>query len=136
MEDVQTLILEILTRLEYHVSGKRRLGVKPRQLNSAKIQDRLQSHIWLLGTEVSCWWEANSIIYSEEICKRLYEAMTEFNIQDAPPLVQTSLLEIFRIVFSKHPDAEFITINKILLVAWEYVTPLVFDCANIQLHVG
>jgi len=30
MEDVQTLILEILRRLEYHVSGKRRLGVKPR----------------------------------------------------------------------------------------------------------
>jgi hypothetical protein len=69
--------------------------------------------------EVSGWWDKQAEFYSEALCDRMYQIVTQINIRTATVPVQKALLEIFRIAFIRHPHLKSIAVDKVLNVAWE-----------------
>ena len=120
--DVQTFILQVLSRVEGHFDGTMSLGVHHQFLISSKMQDSLQAYIWLLGCEIPKWWTGETEFYSQRLCERLYDVVLRAELKTASPSVQRSLLDIFRIVYSRYPKLKTIEVDYILCRGWEYVT--------------
>ena len=85
------------------------------------MQDRLQGYIWLLGCEIPKWWTGENEFYSQRLCERLYDVVLRAELKTASPSVQRSLLDIFRIVYSRYPKLKTIEVDYILCCGWEYV---------------
>jgi len=52
--------------------------------------------------------------------ERLYEVITQINFRQHTPAVQRALLELFRIIYSRHPDLQGLEVEPVLNIAWEY----------------
>jgi hypothetical protein len=53
------------------------------------------------------------------MCERLYDVITQINFRQHTPAVQRALLELFRIIYSRHPRLQGLEVEPVLNIAWE-----------------
>lgn len=55
------------------------------------------------------------------MCQRLYDVITQINFRQHSADMQRVLLELFRIIYSRHPNLQGLEVEPVLNIAWEYV---------------
>ena len=118
--DVQEFILQVVNQVEIHLRNRWPVNVRfyPER---AESKDRLETQLWLLAIEITGWWDKEATFYSPRMCERLYEVVIQINFRQHTPALQRTLLELIRIVYSRHPDLPSFKVEPVLNIAWEYV---------------
>jgi hypothetical protein len=117
--DVQTLVWEVIARVDQHLDGTISLGVS--LITATLTQDRYEKYLWLLSCEISGWWSDDAPFYNKEVCTRLIGIVNRIDFRTAQEQVQSTLLRISKIAISHGPKMDNVQPEHIVDVTWEYM---------------